>query len=138
MLFLQMMVAVIVGLAAVRWAMKSAYRLGHDYLAHNVMDMFSWAEAWFLETIIFTGIFCLIFFINSCFEFMRGEQMILGLANKHVTIDMLAAGIVAKILMGAMIIQGMRIRKFYYEFVAPLRKIYLSFPKDELVRPSFF
>ena len=131
-------IATVVGFFAAKWALKGAYDLGHDDLAYSKGDLLTWFEGAVYEAVLSTVIFLIIFGINSVFDLAHGDKVILTMSNKHIAKDLIFAGISAKILMAAMIIEGIRIRKRYYEFIAPLREIYLSLPKDELVRPSFF
>ncbi len=138
MFFLQMVAMTVVGFFVVRWAMKRALELGHDDFAYSSEDIFTYASLAIYETMASAGIFCGIFLINSLLDKLMGVPIVLTMTNKHIISDGIFASLIAQILLWAMIIEGMRIRRHYYEFVAPTRKIYLSFPKDRLVRPSFF
>jgi hypothetical protein len=135
---MEMVILTAMGILAVRWAMKGAYDLGHDDFAHDLTDIFTFFNLSVYEAMASTGIFCGIFFANSLLDKLTGTPIILTMANKHIISDVIAATLVTQILLWAMIIEGIRIRRHYYEFVAPLRKLYLSFPKRRLVRPSFF
>ena len=129
--------AMVIGFFAAKWALKGAYDLGHDDLAYSKGDLLTWFEGAVYEAILSTVIFLIIFGINSVFDLAHGEKVVLAMSNKHIAKDLIFAGFSAKVLMAAMIIEGIRIRKRYYEFIAPLRKIYLSFRKDQVLRPSF-
>lgn len=137
MFFLQMIALTAVGFLVAKWALKGAYELGHNDFAYGKGDLLTWIMCTFYESLVYCGIFCFIFTINSLVDRFNGNQIVMTMSNNHIVNDMLFAGISAKILMAAWIIEGIRIRKNYYELIAPLRKMYLSFPADRLVRPSF-
>lgn len=137
-LFIAVLVAVAVGFFATKWTLKGAQNLGYRDFAFGPIDILTLMRHSFYVTTISIIAFCVIFCANSMIDKLMGIPLVLGPDNKHLISDAIFSSFVAEILVAAMIIEGIRIRKNYYEFQVPLRKMYLSFPKNRLVRPSFF
>ncbi len=138
MFFFKMITLTAIGILAVLWSMKGARKLGYEDFAFDLANPLTYLVLGFCEAMTSAGIFCGIFLLNSLQDKVMGIPIVLSLANKHVVTDMTCAVIAANILLFASVIEGIRIRTYYYEFTVPLRKAHLKFSSNMLSLPSLF
>jgi hypothetical protein len=114
--------------------MKGAKELGHNDFAYGLHDLLTWMVYAFYEVLASTGVFLVLYSINVVLDKIMGTAM----ADQHFVGDAMWASLIAQALIVAMIIEGIRIRRRYYEFIVPLRRIYRH-PrlKKDLLQPSF-
>lgn len=122
MFFSILILAIIVTGFVVYWAMKQAYQIGHDDLAFGLSDPLAWINIIFIESVMSISFALVIILLSDTWM---------------PIFSIIAASLSSKLLIGAMIIEGMRIRRDYYTSTIPWREGYLRFSKDEVVRPPF-
>jgi len=131
-LLIPLVLVIFTGMSFIYWAAELSRDLGFRDFAYGLVSPFTWIAGHFYQAVLFASIFSGVFWSNCSIDYLTGEF------SNHLFFDACFSGIAAIILFWAMIIEGMRRRRRYYEHVVPLRRSYRRFPSKLLIRPPFW
>ena len=131
-LFMFFVFSLVSGIIVGRWCLKKSFYLGFDDFAYGLQNIFTWITSQFYQAILFISLLPCVFLLNCLIDNLMGRL------SDHLYFDVSFAGIAACFLFWAMVIEGARRRRLYYEGVVPLRRIYRRFFKGQIIRPPFW